>query len=335
LTSVIILPPREDFSPDSAGAISLVVRRFALAFPGTVVLGTPRPQTFPGIDYIPVHSTFQVLRAIHRLRPEVVEVHQQPRLAMLLSLFIPRVLLFLHNDPLRMRGLKSRFGRRLAAKRLHRVVCVSAYLANRFGPGAEILWNPLTLSELPPRPELREPVLLYAGRMTEDKAPDIFIAACAQALPQMPGWRARMIGGDRFGPASPETAYVTAIRAAAREAGVAFDGPLPHTAVLAAMATAAIVVVPSRWAEPFGLTALEAMASGAALITTGQGGLAEVAGNAAITVPVDNASALAAAMVALTDDAARAPLVSAGLARAALFDTGAISDRLGRLRRAD
>jgi len=332
LTSLIILPPREDFSPGAAGAISLVVRRFALAFPGTVVLGSPRRETFPGIAYMPIRGVLGVLRAIRRLRPEVVEVHQQPRLAMFLSLLVPRVLLFVHNDPLRMRGLKSRFGRRLAVKLLHRVVCVSGYLAGRFGPGAEVLWNPLTLSELPPRAAAREHVLLYVGRMTEDKAPDVFISAWAMA--RMPGWTARMIGGDRFGPASPETGYVSGIRAAARAAGVAFDGPLPHDAVLTAMASAAVVVVPSRWAEPFGLTALEAMASGAALITTGQGGLAEVAGDAAVMVPVDDVPALAAAMAALSDEAVRAPLVAAGLARAKLFDTALVSEKLDTLRRA-
>ena len=47
------------------------------------------------------------------------------------------------------------------------------------------------------------------------------------------------------------------------------------------MARAAIVVVPSRWSEPFGLTALEALACGAALLCSPRGGLPEVYGQAA------------------------------------------------------
>jgi glycosyltransferase involved in cell wall biosynthesis len=250
---------------------------------------------------------------------------------MFLALWCGRVLLFVHNDPRTMRGLKSAVGRWLARRLLHRVVCVSGYLAGRFGPRAEVLWNPLTLAALPARAEVRDKVVLYAGRMTVDKAPDVFIAAWAKARPA--GWEARMIGGDRFGPGSPETAYVAEMRCQAAAAGVVFEGPKPHEAVLAAMARAAMVVVPSRWAEPFGLTAVEALASGAALITTGAGGLREVAGEAAVYVPVDDVAALAAAMTRLAgDEPARAALAAAGLERARLFDTAVIGARLAALR---
>jgi glycosyltransferase involved in cell wall biosynthesis len=175
--------------------------------------------------------------------------------------------------------------------------------------------------------------VLFVGRITTDKAPDVFIAACASALGQMPGWSARMIGGDRFGPDSPETQFVARMRAAAAAAGVGFEGPRCHEEVLAAMAAAEIVVVPSRWAEPFGLTALEAMASGAALVTTGQGGLREVAGDAAVYVPPDDAEALAQALLALSAAPDKlAALREAGLVRAKRFDTPVIAAKLAALR---
>jgi len=340
-TTAILLPPRENFSLESAGAISLVVRRFAGLAPTTFVMGTRRAQTFAGIPYVPVGGFLDIVRTLRRRRPDVMEVHQQPRLALALALLFRgrRVLLFIHNDPLAMRGLKTRWGRRLALRYLHRVVCVSTYLRARFMTGLDgeapaVLANPLTLSELPATAGPRTSIL-FVGRMTADKAPDIFVAACARALPDLPGWSARMIGGDRFGPDSPETAYVADIRARAAAAGIAFAGPRPHEDVLAAMAEAGIVVVPSRWAEPFGLTALEAMACGAALVTTGQGGIAEVAGDAALYVPPDDAAALAAALIALgRDPDKRAALSAAGLARAQQFDTGVIGQTLFALRAA-
>jgi UDP-glucose:(glucosyl)LPS alpha-1,2-glucosyltransferase len=248
--------------------------------------------------------------------------------------------LFLHNDPLTMRGLRRRFERRLALRRLSLVVCVSDYLKTRFmtglrGTGAAVLHNPLTLSELPPPSPERGRSILFVGRITTDKAPDVFIAACALALAKMPGWSARMIGGDRFGPDSPETPYVARMRDAAAAAAVRFEGPRCHDEVLAAMAGAEIVVVPSRWAEPFGLTALEALASGAALITTGQGGLREVAGDAAVYVPPDDAPALAQALLALSAAPQKlAALRTAGLERAKLFNTPVIAARLEALRAA-
>ncbi len=338
--TLVILPSRETFSAEAAGGIALVVRRFALAVPGVVVVGAPCAAPFPGVAYQPARGFVQVLRAIWRLRPEVVEVHQNARWALSLAMLLPRtrVLLVLHNDPLTMRGLKTRIERRLALWRLHRVVCVSAYLQSRFmtglpGAGAVVLHNPLSLSEMPPRAVERSKVVLFAGRITTDKGPDIFIAAWEAARGQLPGWSARMIGGDRFGLNSPATAFVVHVRKAAAASGVAFEGVRPHGEVLAAMARAAIVVVPSRWGEPFGLTALEAMASGAALITTGHGGLREVAGDAAVYFPSGDVAALAGAIVKLcTDDAARQAIAEAGLRRAVRFDTPALAAALVKLR---
>ncbi|MCP6769397.1 glycosyltransferase, partial [Klebsiella pneumoniae] len=45
------------------------------------------------------------------------------------------------------------------------------------------------------------------------------------------------------------------------------------------MKSAAIAVTPSTWDEPFGLTAVEAHAAGAALISSGRGGLREASGD--------------------------------------------------------
>ena len=334
----IVLPLGESFSPGSAGAIAMVVRRFALALPGAVVLGQAKGAPFPGIGFIAARKAKAVIRALAALRPEIIEVHQRPRLALALSWLFPRarVLLFLHNDPLTMRGLKSRFERRLMLRRLHRVVCVSAHLAARYATGLhaapEVLHNPITLAELPP-PRAKDKLILFAGRVVADKGADAFIAACRATLPHLPGWSARMVGGDRFGPDSPETSYVSAMRAAAAEAGIAFLGTRPHDEVLAEMARAAIVVVPSRWAEPFGLSALEALASGAALISSGRGGLREISGDAALYAAPDEPEALAGAILTLArNDAAREALAEAGRKRARAFDTPLLAERLQALR---
>ena len=52
--------------------------------------------------------------------------------------------------------------------------------------------------------------------------------------------------------------------------------------------TANIVVVPSLWEEPFGLTVLEAMAAGVPLIATRCGGIPEVCEGAAILIEREN-----------------------------------------------
>jgi UDP-glucose:(glucosyl)LPS alpha-1,2-glucosyltransferase len=346
----MVLPVREGFGPKNAGAIAMVVRCYAEASARAVLVlgGAQSGPTYQGIAFrglagrSPWRYSLLVINALRKLAPKFVEVHQQPRLAMILARVLPksRILLFLHNDPLSMRGLRSVKARRRGLHRLHRVICVSDYLRQRYltdMPGENgklaVLHNPIGLDDLPKPPEARRNKILYAGRIVENKGVADFIEACRQVLPDMPGWTARIIGGDRFGPKSPETPFFRAARDAAKAANIGFDGPQPHDFVLKHMADSAIIVVPSRWPEPFGLTALEAMASGAALIAARAGGLPEVAGNAAWYFEPGDIKALANAIRDVALDARlRNNLVKAGLVRARLFDTPVIAEKLEALR---
>src|SRR5579859_4232843 len=134
---------------------------------------------------------------------------------------------------------------------------------------------------------------------------------------------------------SRETDFVRQLKVKALEAGVAMMGYRDHPQVLEAMTRAGIVIVPSRWNEPFGLTALEALACGAPLIVAPRGGLPEVAGDAAVYANPDKPEEIAAAITALVmDPARRQALSAAGRERARRFDTPVAAARLAALRRA-
>jgi glycosyltransferase involved in cell wall biosynthesis len=353
-TIAVVLPPREAFSPAAVGAVGLVVHRLAVQ-PSEfrpLVLGSWVAAPFADVAFHPVRPRWMlagttsryaagVVRALGRAVPALVEVHNRPALALALARWLPApVLLVLHNDPQGMRGARTPAERRALLGRLAGVATVSSFLRDRLLEGLApppcdpvVLPNCIDLATLPP-PMPREPTLLFAGRVVADKGADNFIAACALALPELPGWRAEMIGADRFGADSPETPFLRALRPKAAAAGVALLGWRPHDQVMAALARAGIAVVPSRWPEPFGLAALEAMASGAPLLCSARGGLPEVTGEAAIRIDPDDPAALAAAMVALAlDPARRAALERAGRARAARFDAPAAAVRLDALRR--
>jgi glycosyltransferase involved in cell wall biosynthesis len=198
----------------------------------------------------------------------------------------------------------------------------------------EILHNCIDLAAVPP-PTEREKLILFAGRVVPDKAPDSFIRACALALPTLRGWRAEIIGADGMSATSRETDFVRQTKIQALAAGVAMIGYRDHPLVLESMSRAAIVVVPSRWNEPFGLTALEALACGAPLIVSPRGGLPEVAGDAAVYADPDAPETIASAILALaTDPARRAALSAAGRERARRFDTPVAAARLAEFRHA-
>lgn len=81
---------------------------------------------------------------------------------------------------------------------------------------------------------------------------------------------------------------------------VDFLGELNHQALLLAMSSADVVVIPSLF-EGFGLVALEAMALGRALIVTDAGGLPGVVGSAGMVVRRAEPLALARAIQTLVD----------------------------------
>lgn len=121
--------------------------------------------------------------------------------------------------------------------------------------------------------------------------------------------------------------HVAAIEAAARAHGV-----LEHVrrvgfvddAELAVLLRAALAHVLVSHCEGFGLTVVEAMAAGCAVITTHGGSLAEVAGDAALTVDPNDHEAIGAAMGSLArSPSLRERLVALGHARAPRFSRDA------------
>ncbi len=348
----IVLPPREGFSADAVGAVGLLVRR--LARPDELVIGRRIAEApFDDQRYLPVppggwrpgraasRYAAGVAALLRRQPVRLIEVHNRPDVAAALARRFPHtpMLLVLHNDPRTMRLARTPRSREALARAMG-IATVSAdlrerYLAGTAGLDVAVLPNCLDLAALPPACPAaeREPTILFAGRLVADKGADSFVAACALALPALSGWRALMIGADRFRPGIDETPFLAALRPTAARAGVELAGYRPHAAVLAAMARAAIVVVPSRWPEPFGLTALEAMASGAALVCSGRGGLGALVREAAAIVDPDRPAEIAATLRRLAaDPLERTRLSAAGRMRAATYDLPAARARLDALR---
>lgn len=88
--------------------------------------------------------------------------------------------------------------------------------------------------------------------------------------------------------------------------------------IAALMRDAHLVVVPSVY-EGFGLPALEAMASGTAVVASRRGALPEVCGDAALLSEPDPEALATCIVKLLADDAQRAALETRGLVRAADF----------------
>jgi glycosyltransferase involved in cell wall biosynthesis len=85
---------------------------------------------------------------------------------------------------------------------------------------------------------------------------------------------------------------------------VDFAGHLAQPDMERALGAAWVHAVPSRWEEPFGLVAAEAMMRGTAVVASDRGGLTEqvVAGETGFLVPAGDAQALAHALEPVVRD---------------------------------
>ncbi|MCS6933295.1 MAG: glycosyltransferase family 4 protein [Acetobacteraceae bacterium] len=364
LRAVAVLPEKERFSPDAAGAVALMLRDMAAEpQPGQrlEILGwrTERPP-FEGCGFRPLSPSplraalfgkraayaAAVRAALRALRPDIVQVHNRPALALSLARALAPVpvLLSLHNHADTMPAGRSAAERARLAERLAAIVCICEHVRGRFLDGlperlsAKVvtIHRGLRPESLPaPRPAaLRRPEFLFVGRLNAEKGADVFLRAARLALPALPGWSARMIGSAWYGAGRRDSAFLAALRAEAAAAGVALPGFLPNEAALAAMAEAAVVVLPSRWSEPFARVALEALACGAALVASPRGGIPEAVGEAAIYADPEDPEALAQAMRRLAADSAlREALQRRGLAQAARFPMARTAAAYAALRR--
>ena len=162
----------------------------------------------------------------------------------------------------------------------------------------DVIWP--GVAEAPARPPLDgPPTVTYAGRLTPEKGPDVLVRAFARARERVPGARLSIAGA---GPAEPM------LRALIGQLGLGdsavLHGQLGGDALETTLARAWVHTVPSRWPEPFGLTATEAMMRGTAVVASDIGGLAESVAHEStgLLVPPGDEVMLADALVRLLSD---------------------------------
>ncbi len=145
---------------------------------------------------------------------------------------------------------------------------------------------------LVPRP--RAPRLLVAGNLLRGKGVDLAIDALAHLPPAV----TLTIVGD--GPSREELER----RARAHSGRVDFVGWVSPAEIGRQYDRASVVVVPSRWPEPFGMVGIEAMRRHRPVVAAGHGGIPEWAGGtggARTFVPGDARSLADGARILLAD----------------------------------
>ena len=165
------------------------------------------------------------------------------------------------------------------------------------------------------------PMVLFAGRLQYEKGVQTLLDAMPLIARRVPGAGLIVAGDGTYRPALEEHATRLGLNGQVR-----FEGFVDEHRLRSLYRSADLAVVPSLY-EPFGLVALEAMASGIAVVAADTGGLREIVEHdvSGLLFPPGDARALARAVARVLRDASLSERLATE-ARNALAARGSWSD---------
>ena len=300
----ILLPYKENFSPEYPGAVSLFVyetskiSKFKKLI--TVFGNTDYKKKFD-LKYININTKKNVfysqtkdyvskfIRLERKINSSIIEVHNRPSYIHILNSEISNKIftLYFHNDPLSMDGSKTIKERKELLKICYKIIFNSSWSKKRFLDGLEnkfVNSNKLLIFYQSAKKadisiiKNKKKWITFVGKLNKAKGYDIFAKAIRVILQKHKNWKAKIIGDEKRE------------KIILNHKNAEILGFKKHTEVIDIFKKTSITVACSRWEEPFGRTSLEASANGCAVIITNKGGLPETVTDAKIlkTLNSDN-----------------------------------------------
>ena len=200
---------------------------------------------------------------------DIIEIHNRPLVFNYLKKEIDtKYIMYFHNDPISMNGSKTKNERLKLLDELDKIIFVSKWVQNRFFEGldrkllnkTEVVYPSIHKEK---KIYKKDKKITFVGKLNKSKGYDIYRDAVTKILDEFNDWKAYSIGDE-----SRQRPIINHVN---------HDelGFLKHKKVLNFLNSSEIAVVPSRWEEPFGRTALESSSRACATIISNKGGLPE------------------------------------------------------------
>ena len=292
----ILLPYKENFSPEYPGAVSLFVYETSktskfkknITVFGNTLFNKKFPINYKNIELKKNIFSSQTKNYVEKfinlekkINSSIIEVHNRPNYLRILSSKLQNkiITLYFHNDPLSMEGSKTIDERKNILKTCYKIIFNSAWSKKRFLEGLEnkfINSNKLLICYQSAKKGSQSIVnkkkrwITFVGKLNKAKGYDIFCKAIKKVLDKHPEWKAKIIGDEKRE------------KIKLRHKNADLMGFQKHSEVINIFKKTSIAVACSRWEEPFGRTSLEASANGCAVIITNKGGLPETVTNGKI-----------------------------------------------------
>ena len=286
----IILPYKEIYSKNYAGAASIWLKDYndkSSLSNKTIIYGNlkkglkPITKNFKNIKLsnTAFSKTRQYINYFYKdylkYKYEIIEIHNRPEY---LNFLInkktnSKLIFFFHNNPQDIRGSKSVKERLNILENTTKVFFVSSWTKKKFFEGlpfksksnCEILYP--SIKKIKKFYKNKKKQIIFTGKLNSSKGYDLFGNAVIRILNKYNDWNSIVAGNE------PREKYNF------KHKNLRIYSWLPHEKILNLYKDSSISVVPSRWEEPFGRTAMESAAHGCATITSARGGLLETFDN--------------------------------------------------------
>ena len=281
----ILLPYKENFAPNYAGAVSLFVNdttKESIFINSIYIFGNTNSKIKLSKNYINLGLSKKIFQSTSKKYVETFieyEKNNRPNyIKQLKDNFKKKIVLYFHNDPLTMNGSKSIIERLYLLNNIDKIIFNSNWSKNRFFsdlPNKILLSQKTSVcfqssSKVKINFKDKEKIISFVGKLNRAKGYDLFGDAVVKILNKHKDWKANVFGDE-----PREQLFF-------KHKNLHIMGFKNNNFILNKLKKISISVVCSRWDEPFGRTSLEAASRGSAVIISDRGGLPETASNAII-----------------------------------------------------
>ncbi len=285
----VLLPYKENFSPQYAGAVSLFVKdtsKISDYKKNITVYGNTKYKKKFNINYKNLILEKKILNSTSKIyvnnfleneisnKSEIIEIHNRPSyIKQILKKIKSNIILYYHNDPLSMNGSKSAEEREYILNNCEYVVVISEWIKGRFIKDLNIDQKKLNKIYVIPHSiskikntriiSNKKNNIIFVGKLNSQKGYDIFGNVILRILKKYKNWNGIVIGDEERE------------KLVFRHERLKVLGFIEHSKVIKLFEKSNIAVVPSRWDEPLGRTGIEASSRGCATIVSNKGGLPE------------------------------------------------------------
>ncbi len=282
----ILLPYKENYTKDYAGAVSIFingVNRYSKFKSKIKIFGNTEYKNYLSKNYLNIPFKKQIFQSSSKIyvnnfiklekkrNSDIIEIHNRPSYLKYFDYFKKKIVFYFHNDPLMMRGSTSLKDRMYILNFCHKIIFNSEWTKKRFfqdigkfyqnSEKIEVIYQSTYKAKVDI--SKKQKIITFVGKLNKSKGYDLFGDAIVKILNEHEDWKAVVYGDE------PREQILFNHKRLIKK------GYQSNYNVLKNFKKTSIAVACSRWDEPFGRSSLEASSRGCAVIISNKGGLPE------------------------------------------------------------